>query len=125
MKTLRLFVLGFLLAGALQASENRPRIEATDLEALRSAAGTEAIVSGAVVQVGTTQDGGITFLNIGMPKKQGFVAVIFRDNYSSFPEGFSKFLNQKVNVSGVVELYRNEQPQIVLRSPEQIEIVTE
>ena len=107
------------------ASEETAPIDAVDLDALRAKVGTPAVVVGQVTDVGTTQDGGITFINVGMPKKKGFVAVIFRQNYANFPDGFEKFRNQKVSVSGPIELYKSEQPQIILRSPDQIEILTE
>ena len=73
--------------------------------------------------MGATRDNTITFLNIGAGKKEGFVAVIFQDNYGAFPEGFDKYRGATVVVSGALELYRGEQPQIILRSPEQIRIL--
>jgi hypothetical protein len=117
----------FLLALSVfsYASEETEPIDAMDLDALRAKAGTPAVVVGQVTDVGTTQDGGITFINVGMPKKKGFVAVIFRQNYDSFTEGFDKFRNQRVSVSGPIELYKSGQPQIILRSAEQIRILTE
>jgi DNA/RNA endonuclease YhcR with UshA esterase domain len=100
-------------------------IDAANLDVLRAKAGTEVIVEGPVTDVGTTKTGGITFINIGAPKKQGFVAVVFQDNYGAFAEGFDKYKAQKVRVQGVVDLYRGEQPQIKLSSPDQITIVSE
>jgi hypothetical protein len=110
---------------AVQASEEILEIDAVDLETLRSKAGLQAAVTGVVTEVGSTKDGGITFINLGLPKKQGFVAVIFRKDYDSFPDGFAKYKDQKVKVTGLLELYRTEQPQIVLKSPEQISVLTE
>jgi hypothetical protein len=100
-------------------------LDASNLDVLRSRAGTEAAVRGNVVSIGTTTDKNITFLNIGAPKKEGFVAVIFGDNYASFPEGFEKYRARTVIVRGAIELFRSEQPQIVLRSPDQITVVEE
>lgn len=114
-----------LLSMSAMASEEVTPIDSVDLDALRAKVGSPAVVVGAVTDIGTTQDGGITFINVGMPKKKGFVAVIFRQNYENFPEGFEKFRNQKVKVSGPIELYKSEQPQIVIRSAEQIEIIKE
>jgi len=125
MKIAASFVFCLFLAVSVMASEEQEPIDAIDLDALRAKAGSPAVVIGQVTDVGTTKDGGITFINVGMPKKKGFVAVIFRQNYESFPEGFESFRNQKVKVSGPIELYKSEQPQIVLRSAEQIEIVKE
>ncbi|MEX1118477.1 MAG: hypothetical protein WEB60_06745 [Terrimicrobiaceae bacterium] len=125
MKTPLSLALVVALTFSALATEEVTPIDAVDLDALRAKAGTPAVVIGQVTDVGTTQDGGITFVNVGMPKKKGFVAVIFRQNYESFPDGFEKFRNQKVKVSGPIELYKSEQPQIILRSPDQIEIVKE
>ncbi len=125
MKIATSLTLLLLLSFSAVASEEVAPIDAVDLDALRAKVGTPAVVVGQVTDVGTTQDGGITFINIGMPKKKGFVAVIFRQNYESFPSGFDTFRNQKVKVSGPIELYKSEQPQIVIRSAEQIEIIKE
>jgi hypothetical protein len=125
MKHFQSFVVLLMLCTGVMAADETPVLDAMDLDAIRAKAGTEAFVTGQVTEIGTTKDGGITFINIGMPKKQGFVAVIFRQNYADFPEGFEKYRSQKVKVRGAIDLYRTEQPQIVLRSPEQISIVTE
>ena len=98
-------------------------IDATDLAALRAKAGTNVVVEGLVSEIGTTRDGGITFINIGMAKKQGFVAIVFKDNYQAFSEGFDKFREKKVRVSGALTLYRGETPQVKVNSPEQITLV--
>lgn len=100
-------------------------IDATNLEALRAKVGTEVIVEGAVTDVGTTKDGGITFINLGLPKKQGFVAVVFKDSYSAFADGFDKYRAQKVRVKGLIKLYKTEQPEIVISAPDQITIITD
>lgn len=102
-------------------AENPP-LDSTDLDALRAAAGTDVSVRGPVTQIGTTQEGGITFINIGMPKKKGFVAVVFKSNYGAFPDGFSHLANKVVTVTGNLELYKSEQPQIVIRSADQIKV---
>lgn len=100
-------------------------IEATDLETLRAKAGTDVIVEGQVTEIGSTKDGSITFINVGLPKKQGFVAVIFRGDYPAFGDGFDTYRSQKIRVSGALKLYRGETPQIEVKSPDQITIVTE
>ena len=114
-----------LVVGMSAAIAEEGVIDAADLETLRAKAETEVVVEGIVSDIGTTKDGGITFLNVGMAKKQGFVAVIFRDSYQAFPEGFDKYREKKVRVSGALTLFRSETPQIKLKSPEQITIVTE
>lgn len=111
------------VVGALSVAAAETVIDASDLDALRAAAGTEVTVSGQVVDVGTTSDKGITFINISLPKRQGFTAVIFETNYGAFPDGFGKYEGQKVEVQGLLELFRGNLPQIILRSAEQIRIV--
>jgi hypothetical protein len=123
MKSWLSVLLAVVAVSCLRAEE--PVIDAADLDALRARSGSAAVVVGQVTTIGTTKDGEITFVNIGMPKKQGFVAIVFREHYGAFPDGFGKFRDQKVRVSGVIKLYRGETPQIELRSPEQITVVTE
>lgn len=115
-----------IVVGMSAAMAEEPAvIDAADLETLRAKVDTPVVVEGLVSDIGTTKDGGITFINIGMAKKQGFVAVIFRDSYQAFPDGFDKFKDKKVRVSGTLTLFRSETPQVKLKSPDQITIVTE
>jgi DNA/RNA endonuclease YhcR with UshA esterase domain len=123
MRTLLAVLATLVWISAARAEEGV--IDATDLAALRAKAGTNVVVEGQVSEIGTTKDGGITFINIGMARKQGFVAVIFRDSYQAFPDGFDKFREKKVRVSGALTLFRGETPQIKLNSPDQIQIVTQ
>lgn len=126
MKTFLGLIAVFGMTTGAWAQEPAPTpIEATNLEALRAKVGTEVIVEGAVTDVGATKDGGITFINVGLPKKQGFVAVVFKDSYSAFADGFDKFRAQKVRVKGLLKLYKSEQPEIVLSAPDQITIITD
>ena len=124
MKTVLAVLATVLWVSAAWAQEPEV-IDAANLDVLRAKVGTNVIVEGIVSKIGTTKDGGITFINIGAAAKQGFVAVIFRDNYPAFPEGFDKFRDKKVRVSGALTLFRSETPQIKLKAPEQITIVTE
>jgi len=126
----RILGLAFALALAATAFAQEPAaspaatpIDSTNLDALRAAVGTSVTVEGLVTDVGTTKDGGITFINIGLPKKQGFVAVIFKASYSAFPDGFDKYKSQKVRISGPIKIYKSETPEIVVASPDQIAIV--
>ncbi len=123
MKTVLAVLAAVLWVSAAWAQEEV--IDAANLEALRAKSGQDVIVEGMVAGIGTTKDGGITFINIGMAKKQGFVALVFRDAYPVFPEGFDKFRGQKVRVKGAISLYRGETPQIKLTAPGQITIVKE
>ena len=118
-----LAVFALVVGMSAAMAEDPVVIDAADLTALRAKAGTDVVVEGLVSDIGTTQDGGITFINIGMAKKQGFVAVIFKDSYQAFPEGFDKYRGKKVRVSGALTLFRSETPQVKLKTPEQITIV--
>jgi len=123
MKMIGRLILMMVLTASVYAQEEV--IDATNLEALRAKDGVEVTVEGTVSEIGTTKESTITFINIGAPKKQGFVAVVFQKDYLAFPEGFDKYRNQKVRVKGLLKLYRGETPQIALSSPEQITVVTE
>ena len=98
-------------------------IDAKDLQQLRAQAGRDIVVEGIVTDVGTTKTNSMTFINMGLPKKQGFVAVIFQKNYGAFPEGFTAYKDQKLRVSGKLDLYRGDTPQIEVRSPDQVQIL--
>ncbi len=127
MKTL-LSLAGLVLFATAALAQDAPTptvIDATNIDGLRAAAGTDAVVEGVVTEVGSTKGNTITFINIGAPKKQGFVAVIFQSDLGAFPEGFDKYKAQKVKVTGVIELYKGEQPQIKVKTPDQITVVTE
>jgi len=100
-------------------------IEATDTERLRGAAGNEVVVVGVLSGSGSISGGGITFLNFKGVERGGFKAVVYSKSYPAFPEGFEKFMKQKVRLKGRIELYKSTSPQIIISSPDQIEIVQE
>lgn len=104
-------------------AQEAPVIEATNMDQLREKAGNEVIVEGEVLSVGKTASGSLTFINVGLPKKEGFVALVKQRNYESFPNGFDGYKGQKVRVKGVITLYQETQPQIEVTSPDQITIV--
>lgn len=97
-------------------------IQAEDTAAMQSKVGSEVIIEGFVKNVGKGPNDGITFINFG-DRKTGFVAVIFRQTYDKFPEGFEKYANQKVRVRGALENFRDRQMQIKISTPDQLEIV--
>lgn len=97
---------------------------ATDLAVLTERAGVDTIVEGVVQETGTTQEGGITFLDLDAPKKRGFTAVIFRKDYDSFALDFGSLTGKTIRVRGPIEIFR-DRPQIILRSPAQLEIIEE
>lgn len=98
-------------------------LDATDVDALRAHAGQDVVVEGLVTEIGTTKTNTITFINLGLPRKVGFAAVVFQKNYGAFPDGFAAFKGQKLRVSGKLDLYQGDKPQIEIRSPEQVQII--
>jgi len=48
---------------------------------------------------------------------------VFRPAYDKFPDGFDKYAQQKVRVRGQLEKYRDQQMQMKLFTPDQIEII--
>ncbi len=97
-------------------------VAASETEELKKLTGQTVTVEGTVTRVGSTESGGITFLNMG-PAPGGFVAVAFQSVYKLFPDGFEKFANKKVRVTGVIQLYKDVTPQIVIESAAQIKVV--
>jgi DNA/RNA endonuclease YhcR with UshA esterase domain len=122
MKRIASLICALAFASAIFGEEPKA-MDATDLEKLRDQAGQDVVVEGLVSAIGTTKANTITFINLGTQKKQGFVAVIFQKNYGAFPEGFGTFKGKNVRVSGKLELYNGERPEIELRSPEQIQVL--
>lgn len=119
-----LLVLWLLAAPLVPVlAQEFPLIPATDLDQLREKAGNEVVVEGEVISIGKTSTGTLTFINVGLPKKQGFVALVKQGSYPAFPNGFDAYQGQKVRVKGVITLYRETNPQIEITGPDQITIV--
>lgn len=120
----KIAILMFAAACVSAAFCEEPKvIDSTELDQLRAQANQDVVVEGLVTDIGTTQTKSITFINLGLPKKQGFVAVIFQKSYGAFPDGFGAYKDQKLRISGTLSLYQSDRPQIVVSSPEQIQIV--
>ncbi len=129
MKTARIFQLKTLVCTAFAwallmpctpAAEGLPRLSWDDRAGLEANVGNEVLVTGTIRNVGNTNDGKITFLNFGGPRDNAFVAVVFEKHYGAFPNGFSELRGQTVTVRGVLEFFRNEQPQIRVETADQI-----
>lgn len=72
--------------------------------------------------VATFDSGSVIFLNFS-DNRSDFTLVVFQEDADSFPVAPDvAYRGQRVRATGEVELYRNR-PEIVLRSPDQIEIV--
>lgn len=120
-------LLGAFLPACSKAQESTeapepPLIEWNDQAALEANIGNEVQVKGTILRVGNTSDNRVTFLNFGGPRNSAFVAVVFQQNYESFPHGFGEYQGQSVIIRGVLELFKNEQPQIRVQHPDQIKI---
>jgi len=102
--------------------EKPPVVQASAPDAVKALAGKKATVEGKITRIGSTETGGITFINFG-GGPNAFVAVVFKSNYAAFPDGFDKYKGQTVRVTGPVAIYKETTPQIVVKAPEQIEIV--
>jgi DNA/RNA endonuclease YhcR with UshA esterase domain len=111
-------IFSLFCAFSLWATEEIPTIAWDDQAGLEENIGNEVIVSGTIQNIGD-YEGNITFLNFGRAR-EAFKAVVFKKNYDAFPDGFDHYRGRMVNVRGVLKMYRNEQPQIELDSPEQI-----
>ena len=82
--------------------------------------GDSMTVEGVVSQV-STGSGGTTFINFGgRYPNHVFYAVIFRKNSARFEEVHA-LDGKTIAISGIVKLYKGK-PQIILYSPEQIEL---
>ncbi len=85
------------------------------------AMGDVTFVCGEVIEVRNI--GAITFINFDDERPAKFVAVVFRDNYGKFPDDLKKLYAGKfVKIRGQITSHR-DRPQIVLTSPDQIEVV--
>ncbi len=82
--------------------------------------GAEVTVAGDIVR--TYDSGKVTFLNFDDDYRNTLTIVIFPSIYERFPElPADYFLNQQVEVTGLVKMYEGA-PEIIVESPEQIRI---
>lgn len=114
---------GLITRGAASGLEEGV-LDATDTEALTAHAGQEVTAQGLVVRGAVDANSGNNFLNFSSRPREGFVVVIFRDDVHKFLEGppGEVYSNKEIRVTGTVEIFRDN-PQIVVRSPDQIELV--
>src|SRR5262245_46783283 len=97
-------------------------VQATATDEIVALVGKTATVEGKVTRVGATSGGGITFINMA-PGANAFVAVVFKSSYDQFPNGFDAFKDQTLRVTGTVAIFKENTPQIVVKTADQIEIV--
>jgi micrococcal nuclease len=78
-------------------------------------------VEGKIVVSNNT--GKVCFLNFDRNWKENFTAVIFSGDYAKFPPNPEDYyLNRKVRVNGLIKEFKGK-PEIIVKSPEQIEII--
>jgi endonuclease/exonuclease/phosphatase family metal-dependent hydrolase len=83
--------------------------------------GKVALVAGEVIGVPTV--GRITFINFDERRPVRFAGVIFEDNLANFPKPPAEMYAGKiVRIRGRVSVFQ-DQPQIVITSPEQVEVL--
>ena len=103
---------------AIGADEGRPQVL---WQEARQVVGKTAFVAGHVIGVPTA--GRITFINFDEQRPVRFAGVIFDDNIANFPKPPAEMYNGKiVRIRGTVSVFR-DQPQIIITSPEQVEIL--
>jgi micrococcal nuclease len=75
------------------------------------------------IVVVTNNTGKVCFLNFHKDWKRYFTAVIFASDFDKFPKNPEDYyLNRKVRVTGLIKEY-NGKPEIVVKSPGQIQII--
>jgi len=83
--------------------------------------GQEKIIEGTIVASNNT--GKVCFLNFHKNWKKYFTAVIFSSDFDKFPpHPEDRYLNCRVRVKGLIKEYKGK-PEIILKSPSQIEII--
>jgi endonuclease/exonuclease/phosphatase family metal-dependent hydrolase len=83
--------------------------------------GKSALVAGEVIGVPTV--GTITFINFDEQRPVRFAGVIRQENLGNFPKPPAEMYNGKiVRIRGMVSMYR-DQPQIIVTSPDQVEVL--
>lgn len=103
---------------AIDADEGVLSINWSDAQ---DAIGDVAYVCGKVIEV--RDIGAITFINFDEERPAKFVGVVFDDNYGKFPNQIKKLYEGKlVKIRGQITTHRDK-PQIVVTSPDQIEVV--
>ncbi len=97
-------------------------VSAVDWQQAGNFIGQQIVVEGKVVR--THDTGNVTFLNFTDEWRGTFSVVIFASDYDKFPQPPSQhFLDQFIRVGGRVKDYQGA-PEIVVESPDQIEIIT-
>lgn len=113
------FTIGPALVQAqIRPEEGRPTVMWQDARPL---IGQVAYVCGEVI--GVPKVGKITFINFDEQRPVRFAGVIFEDKLTNFPKPPAEMYAGKiVRIRGTVSIFK-DQPQIVITSPEQVEVL--
>jgi endonuclease/exonuclease/phosphatase family metal-dependent hydrolase len=112
------FIQGAAAEPQIRPEEGRPQVLWQDARPL---IGQVAFVAGKVINVNNV--GRITFINFDDQRPARFAGVIFQDNLLNFPKPPKEMYEGKiVRISGTVSAFR-DQPQIVVTTPAQIEVL--
>ncbi|QNN25001.1 DNA-binding protein [Planctomycetales bacterium ZRK34] len=130
---MKMMYTGRVLAACLMLSVLAAAIHADDepsvvgWEQAGEHVGEKVTVEGPVVATAYLQHvgGKPTFLNVGKPHPEPgrFTVVIWgkhRDNFDGAPE--KTYADKKIRVTGVIKMHKNN-PEIIVKSPDQIQIV--
>ena len=103
---------------SINPDEGRPQVHWNEA---RQIIGKLAFVSGKCIDVNTA--GRVTFINFDTQRPARFAGVIFSENLNKFPKPPKELYTGKfVRIRGTVSTFRDA-PQIVITSPDQIEIL--
>lgn len=117
-----LLTLCSTVIGAEEPAAEKVVISSVETDRLLEHDGQVITVTGNVLRLGKTENGGITFLNFST-QRGGFVAVVFESDYPSFPDGLDGYVNKSVEITGELRPFQGTTPQIKISSPDQIKIV--
>lgn len=107
-----------LVQAQIRPEEGRPTVMWQDARPL---IGQVAYVCGEVI--GVPKVGKITFINFDEQRPVRFAGVIFEDKLTNFPKPPAEMYAGKiVRIRGTVSIFK-DQPQIVITSPEQVEVL--
>lgn len=107
-----------LVQAQIRPEEGRPTVMWPDARPL---IGQVAYVCGEVI--GVPKVGKITFINFDEQRPVRFAGVIFEDKLTNFPKPPAEMYAGKiVRIRGTVSIFK-DQPQIVITSPEQVEVL--
>ena len=96
---------------------------ASNMSKIKRYKGCEATVSGLVYTTYMPESKKVFFINLGNPDYQkAFTGVIFQSDFDNFNQSLDNYEGKKISIYGTIETYE-DRPQIIIKYPEQIEII--